>query len=256
MGRARDVDQQHDGELALLGEAFDVRLAGARRDVPVDRAHVVAGQVLAHLGELHPPPLEDTLVLTGEEVRDHVAGSDLDLADRLDLLGGEHGRTYGTGTPSKMRWAMVVGGHVLGLGLVRHDDAMPQHVGADALDVLRRHVAPAFDERVRLRCERQKERRPRRRAVLDERAEVEVERLGVARRDDEIDDVLLDLVVDVDRVDQLARGDDVGRRDDLVDLPQRFGRSHAIENHPFLLARRVVTESFNMKRSTWASGSG
>src|SRR5690606_15228324 len=43
--RGRYVDEQHHGELALLDEALDVRLAGARGDVPVDRAHVVAGHV-------------------------------------------------------------------------------------------------------------------------------------------------------------------------------------------------------------------
>ena len=43
---------------ALLDEPLDVRLAGPRGDVPVDRADVVAGNVRAHLLELHPASLE------------------------------------------------------------------------------------------------------------------------------------------------------------------------------------------------------
>ena len=50
---------------------------------------------------------------------------------------------------------------------------MPQHVGADGLDVLRRDVAAAADEGVRPRRLRQVERRPGRGAVLDEIADVE-----------------------------------------------------------------------------------
>src|SRR5690242_13928377 len=44
----------------------------------------------------------------------------------------------------------LVGVDVLGLGLVRDDDAMTEHVGTDRLDVLRRDVAAAVQERVRL----------------------------------------------------------------------------------------------------------
>jgi hypothetical protein len=56
---AREVDDQHHGQLALLDVALHERAAHARRDVPVDDADLVAGLVLAHLGELHPLPLED-----------------------------------------------------------------------------------------------------------------------------------------------------------------------------------------------------
>ena len=56
--RRADVDQQHHRQLALLDEPLDVRLAGARGDVPVDRADVVAGHVRAHLVELHAASLE------------------------------------------------------------------------------------------------------------------------------------------------------------------------------------------------------
>ena len=71
--RGAGVDQQHHRQLALLGVALHVRLAGPRRHVPVDGAHLVAGLIEPHLGELHPAPLEDALVLAGEEVRHEVA---------------------------------------------------------------------------------------------------------------------------------------------------------------------------------------
>src|ERR1043166_10156458 len=50
--RGADVDEQHHGQLALLDEPLDMRLAGAGGAVSVDRAHVVAGNVRADLVEL------------------------------------------------------------------------------------------------------------------------------------------------------------------------------------------------------------
>src|SRR5262245_44079629 len=57
---------------------------------------------------------------------------------------------------------------LLGFGLVAHDHAVAEHVRADRLHVLRRHVAAPVQERIRLGRERERERRARRRAVLDE----------------------------------------------------------------------------------------
>src|SRR5581483_8577808 len=55
----------------------------------------------------------------------------------------------------------VLAPHVLGVRLVRHDDAVAQHVHADRLHVLRGHVAAALQERPRLRGHRQVDRRAR-----------------------------------------------------------------------------------------------
>jgi len=64
---ARHVDREHHGELALFDVAFDVRPLHARGDVPIDAPHFIARLVLAHLGELHPLPLERRAVLAGEQ---------------------------------------------------------------------------------------------------------------------------------------------------------------------------------------------
>ena len=50
-------------------------------DVPVDGADVVAGLVLAHLGERDAAALEDRVVLPGHAVAHQPLGDDLDLAD-------------------------------------------------------------------------------------------------------------------------------------------------------------------------------
>src|SRR5512132_3887168 len=44
----------------------------------------------------------------------------------------------------------LVGVDLLRLRLVGHDDTVAEHVGADRLDVLRRHVAAPVEKRVRL----------------------------------------------------------------------------------------------------------
>src|SRR6185437_4585516 len=72
---------------ALLDVAFDVRPLHARRDVPVDAAHLVARLVLAHLGELHPLPLEHRAVLAGEERVDEPARSQLEQLDLAEHFG-------------------------------------------------------------------------------------------------------------------------------------------------------------------------
>ena len=57
------------------------------RDVPVDRAEVVALLVGADLGELHPLPPEDAAELAGEERVDHAAGAKGDALDLLEEFG-------------------------------------------------------------------------------------------------------------------------------------------------------------------------
>ena len=79
--RGAEIDQQHDRELALLDILFDERRAHARGNVPVDRTHVVAGHILANLGELDPAALEHAVILAGENAVDQAPGLDRDLTD-------------------------------------------------------------------------------------------------------------------------------------------------------------------------------
>ena len=84
--RAGHVHHQQQREVALLDELLDVGRAHARRHVPVDRAHLVAGRVLAHLRELHPAPLEDGVVGAADPGLEDHPGADLDAADLAEGL--------------------------------------------------------------------------------------------------------------------------------------------------------------------------
>src|SRR5258705_3334333 len=64
--RPREIDDQHHCELALFDVALDEWTAHSGGDVPVDRANLVTGLVLAHLGELHSLTLKDRAVLAGK----------------------------------------------------------------------------------------------------------------------------------------------------------------------------------------------
>jgi dipeptidyl aminopeptidase/acylaminoacyl peptidase len=87
---------------AFLDEALHVGFAGPRGDVPVDRADVVAGDVRAHLVELHAASLEHGEIRSCHHVGDLTAGDELDALDRLGDFGGQHGDLYGTGTFSRI----------------------------------------------------------------------------------------------------------------------------------------------------------
>ena len=75
---AGDVDEEEDGELALLAKAFDVGLAHAGGDVPIDGADVVAGLVGAGLVELDAAALEDGVVVAAEAFVEQTPGEDAD----------------------------------------------------------------------------------------------------------------------------------------------------------------------------------
>src|SRR5205085_10003878 len=81
---AAAIDEQHDGQLALLDEALDEGVAHAGGDVPVDGADVVAGLVLAHLLEGDAGALEDAVVLAAEQVLDGTPGQALEVTDLAD----------------------------------------------------------------------------------------------------------------------------------------------------------------------------
>jgi hypothetical protein len=65
---------------------FTNTLAGAGGDVPVDGAHVVAREVLAHLHELDPLPLEHRVVLAAEARGHQPARAQLDAPHQLEHL--------------------------------------------------------------------------------------------------------------------------------------------------------------------------
>lgn len=90
LARARHVDQQDHSVLPLLLEDLDVGLVHARRDVPVDVAHVVAILVFADFAESHAPALEGRVVFAGEDMVGEAAGLDLDLAHPPQQLGTVH----------------------------------------------------------------------------------------------------------------------------------------------------------------------
>ena len=81
VARRRDVHREHQRQLALLAELLDERPARARGDIPVDRAYLISGDVLADLVEVDAAATERRVVATGERVVDEHAGAQLELAD-------------------------------------------------------------------------------------------------------------------------------------------------------------------------------
>jgi len=69
-----EILHEHQRALALLDEAFDERPAHARGDVPVDRARVVALDVLAHVAELDAAAAERRAEAAGQHVGDQPSG--------------------------------------------------------------------------------------------------------------------------------------------------------------------------------------
>src|SRR5262245_65156192 len=61
------IDDERQRPIALLGIDTDVRLARARRDVPVHGPDVVAGQVGAELFEVQAAPAHARAMTPGEE---------------------------------------------------------------------------------------------------------------------------------------------------------------------------------------------
>ena len=104
--RGAQVDQQHHRQLALLHVLLDERLPHAGRHVPVDRAHVVAGDVFPDLGELHAAALEHAVVLAGKRAVDQPPRADVNASDLAERLGGQHARrrSGSTATLSNTFW--------------------------------------------------------------------------------------------------------------------------------------------------------
>src|SRR5438552_14322423 len=66
ISRRANIDNQHHGQLALFGKFLYERAAEARRHIPIDRTNFVARLILAHVLKIHPPSLENTVVIAGE----------------------------------------------------------------------------------------------------------------------------------------------------------------------------------------------
>ena len=88
--RAADVDEQHDGQLALFLKDLDVGTVETCRHIPVNVAHVVAVLVLAHLAEGHTAPLEGGMVLPRKDVGAQSTGFDFNLPYLFQYLSGFH----------------------------------------------------------------------------------------------------------------------------------------------------------------------
>ena len=88
--RGRDVHRQHHRQFALLAVALHERPAHAIGDVPINVAHLVAGDVLAQLLEIHAAPLEVAEVGAHHRVVDQAVGAHLDAADGFEQFGDGH----------------------------------------------------------------------------------------------------------------------------------------------------------------------
>ena len=91
--RRRNVHGEDGGEFAFLAEAFYERAAEAMRDVPVNVAHIVAGDVFAQLLEIHAAPLEAAQIRAAHRVVHETVRADFDAADGFKQFGDGHGKT-------------------------------------------------------------------------------------------------------------------------------------------------------------------
>ncbi len=129
--------------------------------------------------------------------------------------------------------------HRLSLGFIADDDAMAQHVGADALHVLRRDVAAPVQERVCARTEGKINGGARRSAVANQTFQAQIVGARFARGPDHVNNVIFHAIVDVDVVNDGARGDDLLRIDYGVYSQVRRRSRHQIKDGSFLALLRV-----------------
>ncbi len=96
----RQVHHKNDGQLTLFLKTLHVGMPHACGHVPVYRAHLVTRLVFAHLVELHALPLENALILAGQNIIHGFAGVNLEVSNFLSEFFGDHG----TSTVSKIFW--------------------------------------------------------------------------------------------------------------------------------------------------------
>jgi len=86
---AGGVDEDEQVEVGFLLVLFELEFVGAAEDFPVEVTEVVAGDVLAVLGELDAEASEGRAVQAGGEALDDHAGAKLEAAEAGEGLGVE-----------------------------------------------------------------------------------------------------------------------------------------------------------------------
>ena len=117
---------------------------------------------------------------------------------------------------------------------------MAEDIEGDAFDVLRGDITAAAKEGVGLGAEGEGDGGAGGSAELDEALEIDVIVGGVAGGADEINDVILDFVIEVDGVDDVAGGEDLGDVDHGRGGGQPAGAGHEFEDLALLLAGGVI----------------
>ena len=113
---------------------------------------------------------------------------------------------------------------------------MPQHVHANAFNVLGSDVAAAPEKGIGFGGQGERNGRSRRSAKLDEALELDLVFARVSRGTDQIDNVILNLVVDIDVIDELTDLQNLLCIDHRSGGWNVAGPRHQVENGPFLLA--------------------
>ena len=107
---SRNVHRQDDAQFTFLAKAFHEGASHAESDVPVDVAHVVAGDVIAQFLEIHAAPFEMAEVGADHHVVDQAVGANFhpahgfeDFVERhAGMLVGDEVTSLGSLSP-KMR---------------------------------------------------------------------------------------------------------------------------------------------------------
>ena len=229
---------------------------------PVHAAHVVAHLVLAALPRLAARRGHEAEVVTLQQAVETAEHVELEAAERgLDprcrrgavvhavrssWVGPRSGQLHRSGEPGGTCAGHallarrdpreldrgddavddVVGLDAVGQRFVREHDPVAQHLGGDVVDVLRKHVGAAADQRERPPGRDEPERGPRARSVRDHRLEVD-ESLVLRRtgREDEAHRVPDHRGIDVDAVDGAL---EIEQR---VGVEHRLGRRR-VDAHP------------------------
>src|SRR5690625_8017534 len=99
---------------------------------------------------------------------------------------------------------------------------MTQNIHCDRFYILRRHITATFKKSPSFGGKRQGNRRPRTSAILDKMLQFsESVFFWLPGRKNEIDNIIPDLWIDVDRIDNFARGHDIRRIDYRRDRKRR-----------------------------------
>src|SRR5882724_3759273 len=126
------------------------------------------------------------------------------------------------------------------LGFIADDDAMAQHVGTNALHVLWRDVAAPVQKRMCARTECKINGCAWRSTVANQSFQTKIVCARLPRGPDHVNNVIFHTIVDVDVVNDVARGNDLLRIHYRVYSQVRRGSRHQIEDASFLALLRVA----------------